>query len=84
MDEQQSLGKAFELSDIQIRSAFICHSPDNMVVIPSGAKIIWQTGRTLLPATREQVSAYFDREAVRRRFQQALERSRQQETSQKS
>jgi hypothetical protein len=30
--------------------------------------------------TREQVVAYFDREIVRRRFQSALERSRQQET----
>ena len=30
--------------------------------------------------TREQVVAYFDREAVHRRFQDALERSRQQET----
>jgi hypothetical protein len=30
--------------------------------------------------TREQVVAYFDREAVRGRFQSALERSRQQET----
>ena len=27
--------------------------------------------------TREEVLAYFDREAVHRRFQQALERSRQ-------
>ena len=31
--------------------------------------------------TREQVLAYFDREAVHRRFQGALERSRPQETS---
>ena len=30
--------------------------------------------------TREQVVAYFDRDAVQRRFQGALERSRQQET----
>jgi hypothetical protein len=30
--------------------------------------------------TREQVLAYFDREAVHRRFQSALEQSRQQET----
>jgi hypothetical protein len=30
--------------------------------------------------TREQVVAYFDHEAVHRRFQEALERSRQQET----
>ena len=30
--------------------------------------------------TREQVLAYFDREAVRCRFQSALEQSRQQET----
>ena len=29
--------------------------------------------------TRGQVLAYFDREAVRRRFQQALERPRQQQ-----
>ena len=29
--------------------------------------------------TREQVLAYFDREAVHRRFTDALERSRQQE-----
>ena len=31
--------------------------------------------------TREQVVAYFDRDAVQRRFQSALERSRPQETS---
>ncbi len=30
--------------------------------------------------TREQVVAYFDRGAVRRRFQEALERTRRQET----
>ena len=30
--------------------------------------------------TREEVVAYFDREAVHRRFQNALERSGQQET----
>jgi hypothetical protein len=30
--------------------------------------------------TREQILAYFDREAVRRRFQQALERSHHRET----
>jgi hypothetical protein len=30
--------------------------------------------------TREQVVAYFDRDAVRRRFQSALERSRRHET----
>jgi hypothetical protein len=30
--------------------------------------------------TREEVLAYFDREAVRRRFQGALERAGQQET----
>jgi len=31
--------------------------------------------------TREEVLAYFDREAVDRRFKQALERSRQQQAS---
>jgi len=34
--------------------------------------------------TREEVLAYFDHEAVRSRFQQALERSRQQEASARS
>jgi hypothetical protein len=33
---------------------------------------------------REEVLAYFDREAVRQRFQQALERARQQEGSAKA
>ena len=32
-------------------------------------------GRETEGMTREEVLAYFDREAVRRRFQQALERS---------
>ena len=34
--------------------------------------------------TREEVLAYFDREAVHHRFQEALERARQQEASPKS
>lgn len=34
--------------------------------------------------TREQVVAYFDREAVRSRFQSALDRSRPQETGSSS
>ena len=34
--------------------------------------------------TREEVLAYFDPKAVHERFQQALERSRQQEASAKS
>jgi hypothetical protein len=34
--------------------------------------------------TREEVLAYFDREAVHRRFQEALGRARQQEASSKS
>jgi hypothetical protein len=33
--------------------------------------------------TREEVLAYFDRDAVRRRFQEALEHSRQQDASPK-
>ena len=41
-------------------------------------------GRETEGMTREEVLAYFDREAVRRRFQEALERARQQEASRKS
>jgi hypothetical protein len=41
-------------------------------------------GRATEGMTREEVLAYFDREAVRQRFQQALERSHQQEVSAKS
>ena len=37
-------------------------------------------GRATEGMTREEVLAYFDREAVRRRFQQAMERSRKQES----
>jgi hypothetical protein len=40
-------------------------------------------GRETAGMTREEVLAYFAPEAVRRRFQQALERSRRQEPSAK-
>ena len=33
--------------------------------------------------TRDQILAYFDREAVHRRFQEALERAREREASSK-
>ena len=41
-------------------------------------------GRETEGMTRGEVLAYFDPTAVRRRFQQALERSRRQEPSEKS
>ena len=41
-------------------------------------------GRATEGMTRDEVLAYFDPEAVHRRFQEALERARQQETSPKS
>ena len=41
-------------------------------------------GRATEGMTREEVVAYFDRQAVRRRFQEALERARQQAASPKS
>ena len=41
-------------------------------------------GRATEGMTREEVLAYFDREAVRQRFQQALERSRLQEVCARS
>jgi hypothetical protein len=41
-------------------------------------------GRATEGMTREEVLAYFDREAVHRRFQEALERAREREASSKS
>jgi hypothetical protein len=41
-------------------------------------------GRATEGMTREEVLAYFDREAVHRRFQEALERAREREGSSKS
>ena len=41
-------------------------------------------GRQTEGMTREEVLAYFDREAVYRRFQEALERARVREASSKS
>jgi hypothetical protein len=41
-------------------------------------------GRQTQGMTREEVLAYFDREAVHRRFQEALERSREREASKKT
>ncbi len=40
-------------------------------------------GRATEGMTREEVLAYFDREAVHRRFQEALERAREREASPK-
>jgi hypothetical protein len=40
-------------------------------------------GRATEGMTREEVLAYFDRQAVHRRFQEALERAGQQEASAK-
>jgi hypothetical protein len=40
-------------------------------------------GRATEGMTREEVLAYFDREAVHRRFQEALERAREREASSK-
>jgi hypothetical protein len=40
-------------------------------------------GRETEGMTREEVLAYFDREAVHRRFQEALERAREREASSK-
>ena len=40
-------------------------------------------GRATEGMTREEVLAYFNREAVNRRFQEALERARRQEASPK-
>jgi len=42
------------------------------------------TARETEGMTREEVLAFFDREAVSRRFQQALERSRHQQAVAKS
>jgi hypothetical protein len=41
-------------------------------------------GRATEGMTREEVLAYFDPKAVHHRFQQALERSRQQQASERS
>jgi hypothetical protein len=41
-------------------------------------------GRETEGMTREEVLAYFDPEAVHRRFQEALERARKREASSKS
>ncbi len=41
-------------------------------------------GRETEGMTREEVLAYFDREAVHRRFHEALERAREREASSKS
>ena len=41
-------------------------------------------GRATEGMNREEVLAYFDREAVHRRFQEALERAREREASSKS